>query len=261
MQVGEEAPATYIDLGCVDPGFRDAFGALAADLVLRLAGGTGASREIVAETLRRWRRFWAVPQAGLSEEEALGLFGELWFLERWIGVPLGVARWTGPSGSRHDFQWPEASVEVKASRVGIDGAAVHRISNLDQLADPESGRLYLYSLHVNRDALASNTLPGIVARLDAALEHRGEAQLAFRERLAAIGYSPAHASRYDQRWRVTAEELYRVETGFPRLTRCSFGAGLPAGVQEVSYCLDLAACGPWRTATRPTDPGLDFLRT
>jgi hypothetical protein len=51
-----------------------------------------------------------------------------------------------------------------------------------------------------------------------------------------------------------------VDAGFPRLTRQSFWGGLPAGVRDVTYALDLAACARWRLGTRPSDREMDFLR-
>ena len=50
-----------------------------------------------------------------------------------------------------------------------------------------------------------------------------------------------------------AEELYRVGPGFPRLTRASVSDGVPAGVGDITYSVDLAACAPWRFASRPEE--------
>lgn len=39
-----------------------------------------------------------------------------------------------------------------------------------------------------------------------------------------------------------------VGPGFPRLTVDSFFGGLLAGISNVSYVLDMAACDPWLVA-------------
>ncbi len=262
MQVADERPAMYVDLGCAEPGLRETFLAVVADLAESLVGGHGEGAEVVVRrVLDRWRRFWSVPHTGLSEDAALGLFGELWFLERWLLLPQGVHRWRGPEGARHDFQWEDVSVEVKASRTGGEGAPVHRISSLSQLDDPERGQLYLFSLHVTRDALATHTLPILVERLRHVLvPHVTEATI-FDDRLAQAGYSPAHAERYGQQWRIVGEQLYLVGSEFPRLIAHSFVGGIPPGVREIAYSLDLAACAEWRIADRPSAPAAAFLRS
>jgi hypothetical protein len=66
-----------------------------------------------------------------------------------------------------------------------------------------------------------------------------------------MGYSPAHRDLYDAPFRVVAEELYRVNDGFPRLTASMLDGDVPAGVDSIAYTVDLAACMPWRVATAP----------
>jgi len=251
LSVGDTAAATYIDLACSDTTLIPAFSAVAVDLHVAAAGRPDDVAGAVAATLRSWRWFWTVDDAGLTGDSALGLFAELWFLERWLGLPLGVVAWVGPTGHRHDFVTPTASVEAKGTRVRSDGAATHRITSLDQLDDPETGELWLFSLRVVPDPLAANTLAALVQRVIDVLGESPDALLTVRERLAQAGWTPAHANRYQQPWRVVAEELYRVDPGFPRLTRSTFPGGVPAGVDNISYTVDLASCAPFRTANSP----------
>lgn len=251
LSVGASAAATYIDLACTDTTLAPAFAAVAADLHAAVILRPGDAVSAVAATLRSWRWFWTVDDAGLSGEAALGLFSELWFLERWLGLPQGVAAWVGPTGNRHDFVTPTASVEAKGTRIRSDGPATHRIASLDQLDDPASGQLWLFSLSVVPDPLAANTLPGAIRRVADGLGAHPDALLTFRERLAQAGWTPAHDSRHQQPWRVVAEELYRVGAGFPRLTRSSFPQGVPPGVDDVTYTIDLAACASFRVGNAP----------
>jgi hypothetical protein len=147
----------------------------------------------------------------------------------------------------------EASFEVKASTSSLSSAPVHFISNIDQLSEPESGSLYLFSLHVTDDALASNTLPSVVELVTAMLAEDEESLNEFSKRLAEAGYSPAHAEYYQRPLRIISEELYAVRSDFPRLTRTSFSTGVPDAVQDISYCLGMAACTSWRIASSPSD--------
>jgi len=206
----------------------------------------------VVAALARWQWFWGVESGRLSAQDALGLFGELWFFHRWAGdVPGVLAAWTASTGSRHDFQWPERSVEVKAASRRADGAVVHKIQNLDQLADPEEGRLFLFSIRVVRDQLAHNSLPELVDRIGETLRGNPQARDEFSRKLGQRGYSPAHRHRYETPYRVLGEHLYTVDGAFPRLTVHSFAGGLPPGIADVSYMIDMAVCDQWLVATGP----------
>jgi Putative PD-(D/E)XK family member, (DUF4420) len=253
LRVSDAPPRRYFDVACQDTAMHANFTAVAAEILDALEDANADVVESLATILARWRWFWGVVPEALGEDEVIGLFGELWFLEYWLD-PVDTATlraWTGPAGDRHDFKWPTASVEVKATRARSDGAAKHRISSLDQLDPPEQGQLYLFSLRVTLDPIAANSLNGSVDRIRESLAARPELLHAFNERLGLLGYNPAHRTQYDKRFRVVAEELYRLDEGFPRLSGDSFPAGVPAGVDEIAYTLDLAACAPWRIATAP----------
>jgi len=208
--------------------------------------------EAVRRTLRTWQWFWGIDPNALSADSALGLFGELWFLDRWAPFPAAIDTWLGPTGHRHDFVSRETSVEVKATRTRTDGTAVHRIANLDQLAAPETGDLYLFSLQAAQDPNAMNALPALVTRIRNRLESRPDLLGDLDQRLGQAGWSPVNSDRHSQTFRIVAEELYIVGEGFPRLVRETFAEGIPTGVDSITYTLDLAACGPWRIATRPS---------
>jgi hypothetical protein len=260
LRVGDAPAATYIDLACIDPLHERTFAAVARDVIGAIGGSAGERRDAIQHTLERWRSFWSVDPAGLSREAALGLFGELWFMRRWMEpLPVSLVRWQGPAGARHDFQWETASIEVKTAS-SIKGPVIHWIANLDQLADPVTGTLHLFSLQVADDMLSANTLPGLVDGIEHLLAGNEEASRLFVERVGQAGYSPAHVDRYNRPLRIVAEELFRVDANFPRLTRASFPVGLPPGVDSVSYCLSIAACAAWRIASSPLSPEAAFLR-
>jgi hypothetical protein len=251
LSIEGAAPDVWVDIVCLNEALNDTFAAVADDLVAETKNSPTDVIGGVRQVLRKWKWFWGVDSSGLSDEAALGIFGELWFLDRWAGLPGAVASWLGPTGSRHDFVSPSVSVEVKATRVRSDGPARHRITSLDQFADPESGDLYLFSLTVTPDANASNSLPAIVGLIRTRLHGHPDVLELFDQRLAEAGWTPAAAEKHSQTFRIRAEELYRVGSEFPRLTDQSFPAGLPAGVDNVTYTVDLATCVDHRSATTP----------
>lgn len=253
LQVGHRPARLYVDVSCRDSSMNENFSGLAAEICAALAADRLNIRPTLESILERWRWFWGNLPDDLSMDMAVGLFGELWFLEYWMKpITLEVlASWSGPAKDRHDFKWPAASVEVKSTRVRTDGAPKHQITNLDQLDDPEVGKLYLFSLRVTDDPIGQNNLKASVDRIrtglagDPALVHK------FDERLGQYGYTPAEGGHSDRALRVVAEELYRVDEGFPRLVRESFPEGVPNGVDGITYSLNLVACEPWRIASAP----------
>lgn len=254
-QVQGIEPAQYLDLTCLSADASATFTAVAADIGGSAGTVAPAERvEAVADALARWQWFWDIDAGSLSERDALGLFAELWFLYRWAGNAVAAVRaWTASAGSRHDFQWPERSVEVKATSRRSEGAVLHRIEHLDQLSDPEQGTLLLFSLRVVRDQLAKNTLPAMVDHVTHSLQGDPVSLDDFSHKLSQRGYSPAYRNRHEVPYRVLGEYLYSIGPGFPRLTTDSFADGIPAGVADVSYMLDMAACEPWLEARSPAE--------
>lgn len=247
-QVKLEDEANYIDIACTDSSVFEIFVFFSFDLIGRLADAHPATRaEVTADTLYRWRWFWDTPAVHMPKHIAIGLFGELWFLYRHAGVtPTNVKAWCGPDSSRHDFQWPSISVEVKTTAYGGSGVIVHSITDLDQLADPESGYLYLYSLKLRRDQLAANTLAILVERCLDLLEPHPQALDAFNQKIAKYGYNPADESSTRIPYRIVEEAIYEVDSGFPRLIVGSFVGGVPVGVVKVSYEIDMSQCEAWK---------------
>ncbi len=256
-QVAGEQSAEYLDLTCLSDDVIATFTAVAAEIGNDADPVTQVERvAAVAAALSRWQWFWGVESGRMSEREVLGLFAELWFLHRWAHRKPGVMdAWTASTGSRHDFQWSDCSVEVKAATRRADGAVLHRIQHLDQLADPEEGELLLFSLLVVRDRLAHNTLADLVDRITAGLRGYPQSGEEFAHKLSLRDYNPAHRALYEEPFRILGEHLYTVAPGFPRLTVDAFAGGLPVGVEGVSYVIDMAVCNQWLVASSPDEWG------
>jgi hypothetical protein len=245
----------YIDVMTVDAPGREALDLIARDLHDRLAVPGVERAETVAAVIGVWRRFWsAPPESGLTLEQEIGLFAELWFLRFWLipraGAAEAIRRWRGPFGSRHDFEWPGRSVEVKATT--SSRGLVHRINGLDQLQEPENGFLLLFSLRVRAEGGAGNTLPVLVKSCSEAIAPAADVFNAFETTLAASGYSPATvAGRDDLRLRVIEEHLYNVRDDFPRMTSATLHQ--IRGVERIDYDINLAGFEHLRIALDAVD--------
>jgi putative PD-(D/E)XK family protein DUF4420 len=252
LRVDDLPVSRYYDISCRDMTMHENFSVVVAEILEALPSMGADVGPTLNSIFNRWRWFWRVAPNSMSLDVAIGLFGELWFIEHWLApVDAAVlAAWTGPQGDRHDFKWPYASVEVKATRVSSDGSAKHRISRLDQLEDPEKGTLHLFSLRVAIDEIGGNSLNQSIRRLRDQLTETPDLLANFEEAIGLLGYNPGHSHHYDVPLRVIGEELYRIEEGFPRLTGDTIGT-LPPGVDDISYSLNLTACRDWLVATKP----------
>lgn len=246
----------FLEIACLEPQGYAALDVIAGELVGALEAGASIGRvRLVLNVLAKWRRFWSgINQGLLSREKQLGLFGELWFLGRWLSPGSGAAKavqtWRGPTGARNDFEKPGLAIEVKTT-IRLDAA--HVIHGLEQLLEPPGGSLFLFSLAVRDEASGAETLPGIVQEIRGLLEEDYSALAHFDSTLYASGYDDAHASEYAKlALRVHSEELYRVSADFPRLIPNSLTAGLPPGVGNVRYELRLDAALPWLVADSPS---------
>ena len=254
-------PALWIDVVCSDSANNEAFTRLGAEIVTSSQSVVGSERrEAVMMILQRWRWFWSYPASSLSEAAALGLFGELWFLRHWIPSRSAVRWWRGPLGDRHDFVHPQVSVEIKTTSERSDSPPRHRITHIDQLGDPETGELLLFSLVAIPDQLATDSLSSLVEELDTIMRDTPEEHL-WWDRLSSAGWRSAHADRHREPFRILSEALYVVDDAFPRILRRTFPHGEPPhGVDDISYSIDLSVVADTnRIATSPPAEALDPL--
>jgi hypothetical protein len=252
LTVHARAAARYLDITCLDPVGNPILDLIGGELLEALRQANCRPADVVRRVVGKWRRFWSLmPQSLLSGQEQVGLFGELWFLRVWllphVGTGASIDRWRGPTGSRHDFEWPGGSVETKATT--STRGALHRINGVEQLVPPQVGELYLFSIRLREEAGASNTLPGLVKMISAELEADPEAADRFETVLQRAGYSPVHEAEYQKRrLRVIDEGLYAVRDDFPRIVPGSFIGGTPQGVEEIDYEVNLTGFDHLRLA-------------
>jgi hypothetical protein len=245
----------YVDIVCRDAAGHDAFDLIAGELADRL-NGKEAPVEVVRRVLSKWRHFWghAAPTL-LSKEEQIGLFAELWFLLKWLlpfcDVRDAIARWRGPCGARHDFEWLGASVEVKATL--SSRGAIHRIHGLDQLAAPDNGTLFFFSLTLREEGGARESLSSIVEQCYETFGRDAKALEELEHSLGLARYSRAFSDEYSNlRLRVAGQELYEVRDDFPRLKReGSSITGTLTSIERVDYDINLGGHEALCVATEP----------
>ena len=186
----------------------------------------------------------------LSEDQEIGLFGELIALERAIGnlgETAALAAWLGPQSEEHDFVLPEGDVEVKTTRTE---RRIHVIHGADQFAPAPGRTLRLMSIQVTRAGASAEgrTLPEAIGTLRGRLQ-RG--RTAFDDRLESLGWSDHRAeSLYTARFLLRSEPaFYTVDDSFPAITTGGLARILarPDLVRLVDYRIDVTTldpCGP-----------------
>jgi hypothetical protein len=165
--------------------------------------------------LDRWRELLAPQRERLLSQSVLaGLLSELHVLESLAtkSPVKALQAWTGPSGTRFDFNGPRTSIEAKATTtrerflVEIHGAF--------QLQIPREQDLYLYAEQLEPSPRGDDSVPNAVARLREA----GVAAHGLLSRLSDIGYLPVDEPAYEKvRFDLVGYRILRVDDTFPRI--------------------------------------------
>lgn len=193
-------------------------------------------RDAILETVAQWRAVLAA-RTRLSPEAEVGVFGELLVLDavRKIYGDAGLDSWRATAGEEHDFGLPDLDVEVKTT---ASERRTHWISGLRQMVPTNNRPLVVLSLQVTRGGSVGRTLPQLIRDVRTNI---GDA-LRFDEKLALVGWDPADADLYPDRWSLRGRPAcFSVAGDFPRLTP-DLVARLPvedAQIVEIHYRIDL----------------------
>lgn len=238
----QQQEKTFVDITCLETSGYPLFNIIGGEIALGLMNRTASTIDIVSYVISKWRRFWGqLPHHILSREEQLGLFAELFFISDWLIPNMGlraILGWNGPWGSRHDFEWEENSVEVKATT--NSRGRIHMINGVDQLVPPLKGNLYLFSIQVRCVPSGNYSLPQIIEAIHDLLLDCDDEYVKFENGLIQTGYSPIHQEEYSEvKYEVVDAALFIVNRNFPRIVADSFSSGIPSGVEQINYEINL----------------------
>jgi hypothetical protein len=200
------------------------------------------------DAVKTWRELLR-GLARMSEEEELGLFGELLTLQLLVGIlgPRAVGHWTGPATDQHDFRIRLNEFEVKTT----SGAErIHIINGLHQLTPSLKCRLYIVSWQLERaGADSGETLPERIANVRKAMKSEAGALSRFDELLEkGTRWQDAGAQLYPEHWRPrSSARLILVDRTCPRITSSILASGLLAElatlISDVRYRINLEGHG------------------
>ena len=165
----------------------------------------------------------------VSSEVLQGLFGELYFLKKYMlekyGPAVAIQAWSGPDGRSKDYAVGTEWYEIKT--VGANSPNV-RISSLAQLSSEYDGHLVVLRAERmsdqfdNGEACVHDLFKYILSVInDETVEG------IFLSKLSSFGYDISDES-YTAKFDVKSMTSYKVSDGFPRITE--------QDVQRVEIC-------------------------
>ncbi|PCN43647.1 hypothetical protein B9C88_14475 [Brevibacillus laterosporus] len=198
---------------------------------------------VVYKVFDRWKTFFS--KGGyrkLTEEQQRGLYGELFFLKKWIDrfptqPALIIKQWEGPTSGRIDFVTSKYGIEIKTCSEKLRKEI--KISNEKQLKLSDVlSTLYLYVCYLEPNYIHGHSLQNIVDDIRQTLEiQKSEGLLLhFNDLLMELGFKDGEYD--DTLFFVHEEETYHVTKDFPKLSNDI----LPRGISHVSYYIDLEHC-------------------
>jgi hypothetical protein len=223
---------------------KDIFSVLCEDLFASISEETN-EKKIIREVLNRFEKwkslFSKIGLQGLKPEEQRGLFGELYFLRKFLKLNSDflavINTWTGTEKQIRDFQSGSWAVEVKTTH-GNNHQKVH-ISSERQLDITNLEDLFLYHISLEQQQNSGETLNDIIDSLIDILRTEIIALNKFKSKIYEVGYFDLQRNLYESiGYHIRQDVFYKVEKDFPRIEEND----LRIGVGDVKYSIILSQC-------------------
>jgi hypothetical protein len=223
---------SYLDVACLNSGLWEVFDDLIVD-VLQIAWPAPQPGAAVKSALESWRALFKTGLIrSLSRERRFGLFAELLVLQAAVTLASAgeIVSWVGPGGAPHDFEFVHSCVEVKAVGTSSTRTRIHGLSQLEP-HDPKPLDLIVLTVIEREDGQSiSSLVEGLTAAGVGARELRGG--------LSQSGWTSD--SDFDEPLAIAEVLHVRVGAETPRITTSALLGGIPEGVSDISYEVDLS---------------------
>ena len=183
-----------------------------------------------------WIQFFSKSALPLSENEVLGLIGEIYFLQNEMikkyGHDLALESYIGTDLAHKDFEVQNTWYEIKSIHNGVRAV---KISSIEQLDSVIEGKLIIITFDQGTPSYEGNiTLNRLISVFRDTLDRKW--QLLFDQKMRKARY--IEDERYDDYNHIFVSlDSYGVSEDFPKLTK----QGLPQGVTKASYEIDISA--------------------
>lgn len=229
---------------------RDIFSVLCEDLMTSISSVNNET-QLVKELLNRFEKwkslFDRAATQGLSEEEQRGLFGEVYFLRKFLTKNCSsldvVNSWVGPEKQIRDFQSGSWSVEVKTT-YGNNHQKI-LVSSERQLDTSNLENLFLNHISLDSRQMSGETLNQLIESVLGVLENDFTTLTRFKNKILSAGYFDQHKNYYEHTgYFIRQDVTFLVEQNFPRIEEVD----IRDGVGDVKYSIIVSHCS-------------DFIRT
>ncbi len=183
-----------------------------------------------------WIQFFSKSSLPLSENEVLGLIGEIHFLQSVMiekyGQDVALESYIGTDRAHKDFEVRDTWYEAKSIHNGVRAV---KISSIEQLDANIPGKLVVLTFDQSTPTYEGNiTLNKLISEFRTTLDRKW--QLLFDQKMRKAGY--IEDERYDDYNHIFVSiDEYNVADDFPKLSKES----LPHGVTKASYEIDISA--------------------
>lgn len=172
----------------------------------------------------------------LNIEQQKGLFGELYFLKKFLEKESDklltiVMGWKGPEMDYHDFQYDNMAIEFKTTTTKAPVKV--KISNEKQLNKMTLGNLWLFALGIVKID-GGLTLQQLIDEIIALLSKLKLAKSIFERKLMSFGHQADEFFVYENGYAIDTEYFYNVDDKFPKITN------VPNGIGDLNYSVLIA---------------------
>lgn len=218
------------------------FSAFCEDLLESVSDITdeNAAYNTITSRYMAWRKLFKPNRSMLSENEIMGLIGELLFLKdkaipMW-GIDVALDSWTGAEKTHKDFSCGNSWFEIKTIAAGRETV---KISSIEQLDSETDGELVIYSLEKMSPSYNGITLNALVKDI---VNSFSNTQKDFcLNKLELFGFD--FDSSYDNFvYAITDTSFYHVPDSFPRLKRLD----VPLAISKAQYDLIISEISPYK---------------
>lgn len=228
---------SFLALQCLAERVRPQFGLLADDILDAVAADPSRADLLTRQTVERWKELLRDERARLLGQSQLsGLYGELLFLEQlaFHHGPWVLRSWTGPQGNRHDFEFKNASFEVKTTL--NNNEMVVAFHGARQLEGTKGRPLFVTAYQIESTP-QGESIPTVLERLyDSGID-----RLDMLRKLEKVGYFESDSGHYAaHRFSVLLTKTLAVDNDFPRITHDTMPTpGVLDRISALQYSVDL----------------------
>ncbi len=203
--------------------FSNLFYTFCSDIVNSINGINDETKELeyIKKRFYNWKKmFQNISTKEISEEKEQGIYGELYFLYKYMipkyGVEKSVASWAGPYKYNKDFSIDNTWYEIKTSSINVNTIEINSINQLESNNDGFLGVVKVEKMSTEYKGEMSSVFELIQLIMSETMSTK--IQEDFLNKLVEYGISPEN--NYGSRHFVVKKVLlYDVSNDFPRLTK------------------------------------------